>query len=139
MQIQNETQPVDISHLTDAKANAPSALPTSIDGLANENTFLQLLVAQIKNQDPLSPTDGVQFLSQLAQFTQVEQSTQMRDELKSIHDLLSQLASSHPRHHQIGEQEMDPLAPTGEHRQRVGRAPGHQHRIAERLQHFAGE
>ena len=74
MQIQNETQLVDISHLTDAKANAPSALPTSIDGLANENTFLQLLVAQLKNQDPLKPQDGSEFVAQLAQFSALEQS-----------------------------------------------------------------
>jgi len=42
-------------------------------GLANEETFLQLLVAQIKNQDPTQPTDGTQFLTQLAQFSQLEQ------------------------------------------------------------------
>ena len=47
--------------------------PASTDAIANKQTFLQLLIAQIKNQDPLQPTDGVQFLSQLAQFSQVEQ------------------------------------------------------------------
>lgn len=83
MQIQNDTQPIDRSHLTDAKANAPSALPTNVDGLANENTFLQLLVAQIKNQDPTNPTDSVQFLSQLAQFSQLEQLIGIRQELKT--------------------------------------------------------
>jgi flagellar basal-body rod modification protein FlgD len=41
--------------------------------LTNENTFLQLLVAQIKNQDPLNPTDSVQFIGQLVQFSQLEQ------------------------------------------------------------------
>jgi len=51
--------------------------------LANENTFLQLLVAQIKNQDPTNPTDSVQFLSQLAQFSQLEQLIGIRQELKS--------------------------------------------------------
>src|SRR5689334_8689241 len=69
---------------------APTTKTKDTDQLASKDTFMQLLVAQIKNQNPLSPTDGVQFLSQLAQFTQVEQSTQMRDELKSIHELLSQ-------------------------------------------------
>ena len=39
-----------------------------------KNMFLQLLVAQIKNQDPMSPSDGAQFLAQLAQFQQLEQS-----------------------------------------------------------------
>lgn len=83
MQVQNNTQPLDVSQFTDPKANAPSALPSNVDGLANENTFLQLLVAQIKNQDPTNPTDSVQFLSQLAQFSQLEQLIGIRQELKS--------------------------------------------------------
>ena len=83
MQVQNNTQPLDVSQLTDPKASAPSALPSNVDGLANENTFLQLLVAQIKNQDPTNPTDSVQFLSQLAQFSQLEQLIGIRQELKT--------------------------------------------------------
>ena len=81
MQVQNNTQPLDVSQLTDSKASASSALPSNVDGLANENTFLQLLVAQIKNQDPTNPTDSVQFLSQLAQFSQLEQLIGIRQDL----------------------------------------------------------
>ena len=51
--------------------------------LANENTFLQLMVAQLKNQDPLQPTDGAQFLGQLAQFSQLEQLIGLRQDLKT--------------------------------------------------------
>jgi flagellar hook assembly protein FlgD len=39
----------------------------------SKEAFMQLLVAQIKHQNPLSPQDGVQFLSQLAQFSELEQ------------------------------------------------------------------
>ncbi len=39
-------------------------------GLKNE--FLTLMVAQIKNQDPLSPLDGAEYVAQLAQFSTVE-------------------------------------------------------------------
>ena len=40
---------------------------------AGMNTlFMQLLVAQIQNQDPLNPTDGTEYVSQLAQLTQVQ-------------------------------------------------------------------
>ena len=53
-------------------------------GLANENTFLKLLVAQLKNQDPLNPQDGTQFVAQLAQFSGLEQSIQMRQDLDAI-------------------------------------------------------
>ena len=68
----------------------PSAKPTTeaTDPLANKETFLQLLVAQIKNQNPMSPQDGVQFLSQLAQFTDLEQSLGMRQDIAAIKDLL---------------------------------------------------
>jgi len=82
MQIQNNAQPRDVSQSTDPTASATSALPSNVDGLANENTFLQLLVAQIKNQDPTNPTDSVQFLSQLAQFSQLEQLIGIRQELQ---------------------------------------------------------
>src|SRR5260370_18737935 len=66
---------------------APPATPvktTPTDPLANESTFLKLLVAQLKNQDPLSPADGLQFITQLAQFTSLEQSLQMRTDLDAI-------------------------------------------------------
>ena len=59
-----------------------------------KNMFLQLLVAQIKNQDPLSPTDGVQFLTQLAQFQQLEQSMNMGQDLSAIRSDLDKVAQS---------------------------------------------
>jgi flagellar basal-body rod modification protein FlgD len=46
---------------------------SSVDKLASEDTFLQLFTAQLKNQDPLNPADGTQFVSQLAQFSELEQ------------------------------------------------------------------
>lgn len=66
------------------------------DQLANKETFLQLLVAQIKNQNPLNPSDGTQFLSQLAQFTDLEQTMSMRKELEGIHAVLDKAAASAP-------------------------------------------
>jgi flagellar basal-body rod modification protein FlgD len=38
----------------------------------DKDTFLKLLVAQLKYQDPTNPTDATQFMSQTAQFTVVE-------------------------------------------------------------------
>ncbi len=58
---------------TGSGSSSSSSASNSINGLANENTFLQLLVAQIQNQDPLNPTDSTTFLTQLAQFSQLEQ------------------------------------------------------------------
>ena len=54
------------------------------DSLANEQTFLQLLVAQLKNQDPSNPMDGTQFVTQLAEFSQLEQQLAMRQDLDKI-------------------------------------------------------
>ena len=52
--------------------------------VADQQTFLQLLVAQIKNQNPLDPTDATQFVSQLAQFSELEQMIGMRGELHAL-------------------------------------------------------
>jgi flagellar basal-body rod modification protein FlgD len=50
-----------------------STNPIAPDQLANESTFLKLLMAQVKNQDPMNPTDSTQFVGQLVQFSQLEQ------------------------------------------------------------------
>jgi flagellar basal-body rod modification protein FlgD len=52
--------------------------------IVGKDDFLKLLVAQIKNQNPLNPADGVEFLSQLAQFSQLEQLINIRTQLESL-------------------------------------------------------
>ncbi|MCU7727136.1 flagellar hook capping protein [Actinoplanes sp. KI2] len=51
--------------------------------LGDKDTFLKLLVAQLKYQDPSNPADSTQFLAQTAQFTQVEKLADIADLLKS--------------------------------------------------------
>ena len=58
---------------SNSSTGTSSAGSSSIDQLTNENTFLQLLVSQIQNQDPLNPTDSIQFVGQLVSFSQLEQ------------------------------------------------------------------
>jgi flagellar basal-body rod modification protein FlgD len=67
----------------DASGNSSSG-SNGVNGLANENTFLQLLVAQLKNQNPAQPMDGTTFVTQLAQFSELEQSLASRQDLDSI-------------------------------------------------------
>ena len=67
----------------DASGNSASG-SNGVNGLANENTFLQLLVAQLKNQNPAQPMDGTTFVTQLAQFSELEQSLASRQDLDSI-------------------------------------------------------
>ena len=64
-------------------------LAAAADPLASENTFLQLLVTQLKNQDPSNPQDGTQFVAQLAQFSGLEQQLQMRQDLDAIKQSLA--------------------------------------------------
>lgn len=46
-------------------------------GKVDKDTFLQLLVAQMKYQDPLEPTSNTEYISQYATFTQVEEMQNM--------------------------------------------------------------
>ncbi|MCA3244215.1 MAG: hypothetical protein INF43_02785, partial [Alphaproteobacteria bacterium] len=50
----------------------------------NFDTFLKLLVAQLKNQDPLNPLDGTQFTGQIAQFSSLEQQINSNNYLKQL-------------------------------------------------------
>jgi len=54
-----------------------------------QSQFLQLLVAQLKGQNPLDPLDGSQFVAQLAQFSSLEQLTRINQTLESVEKLLT--------------------------------------------------
>ncbi|CCB67527.1 MULTISPECIES: flagellar hook assembly protein FlgD [unclassified Hyphomicrobium] len=48
------------------------------------NDFLKLMVVQLQNQDPLNPTDTNEFMSQIAQFSNVEQSINANSKLDQL-------------------------------------------------------
>ena len=73
--------PVSSTSSSTAPVSAPTA-PT--DPLASESTFLTLLVSQLQNQDPSSPADGTQFVTELAQFTTLSQDTESASDLDTI-------------------------------------------------------
>ena len=58
--------------------------PTDPNDLASKDIFLQLLIAQIKNQDPTKPADSIQYITQLSQFTSTEQLVDIKATLKEI-------------------------------------------------------
>jgi flagellar basal-body rod modification protein FlgD len=58
---------------SDPANSATSSATTEANSLTSESTFLQLLVAQIQNQDPLNPTDSIQFVGQLVQYSELQQ------------------------------------------------------------------
>lgn len=74
-----------ISPLKDVTAGDGTTSP-AVKNSVDKESFLQLLVAQIKNQNPLNPADGVQFLSQLAQFSELEQMMGIRSEISGLRE-----------------------------------------------------
>ena len=60
-------------------------------GASLKNEFLTLMIAQIQNQDPLNPLDGAEYVSQLAQFSQVESTEQVAQEMRSSTLLLNNM------------------------------------------------
>lgn len=70
------TDLIPISTVTDAAAASRTATTTRNDQLGKD-AFLQLLVAQLRYQDPLNPADSTEFMAQTAQFTMVEKLEQL--------------------------------------------------------------
>lgn len=71
-----------------AVSNTTAATSTSVsDGKKaslNYDSFLRLLVAEMKNQDPTDPKDTSQYLAQLASFSSVEQGVNTNTKLDSL-------------------------------------------------------
>lgn len=77
-----------------AATQAPSTSQTTTapqsSGLTSDfNTFLKMLTAQARYQDPLEPVDSTEFASQLAQFSMVEQQVKTNDALAAMFGQMS--------------------------------------------------
>lgn len=66
-----------------------SAITNASGGAMGETQFLQLLVSQMKNQDPMNPMDGKDLAAQLAQFSSVEQLMNINTKLDKFTSLLT--------------------------------------------------
>ncbi|RWC43669.1 flagellar hook assembly protein FlgD [Mesorhizobium sp.] len=73
---------VDMTTTIPTGANQGKA-PTSKTAV-DYQSFLKLLIAEMKNQDPTKPMDSTQYVAQLATFSQVEQSVQSNTKLDQI-------------------------------------------------------
>ncbi len=60
----------------------------------DRDAFLNLLITQLQNQDPLDPTDSVEFTAQLAQFSSLEQLGNVNDNLKQLQDFQASINNS---------------------------------------------
>jgi flagellar basal-body rod modification protein FlgD len=59
------------------QASAAATTPENPNGILGQNDFLKLMVAQLQAQNPLEPGNSNEFINELAQFTQVEQITNL--------------------------------------------------------------
>jgi flagellar basal-body rod modification protein FlgD len=86
------------SSTTSGTSASSSTAASSTDGTPapSEEVFLQLLVSQIQNQDPLNPTDSTQFVSQLAQFSELEQVVAIRSDIETAMSSGAQQSSTNP-------------------------------------------
>ncbi len=75
-----------------SNSNSSGALTNALAATSNnnqfvsQNTFLTLLITQLQNQDPMNPQDSSQFVTQLAQFSSLEQMTQLNQNFTSVLD-----------------------------------------------------
>lgn len=72
-----------ISQANTAATGASSSTSTK-DAVMGKEDFLSLLVAQLQNQDPLSPDDPTEFTAQLAQFSSLEQLFSLNESMESM-------------------------------------------------------
>ena len=69
---------------TSAESNSSSSTSKKSGGSLDKDAFLQLLVAQMIYQDPLEPTDNTEYISQLATFSQLEETQNMQASLQEM-------------------------------------------------------
>jgi len=77
-------QTASLDQLGGLSSSATSSQKTASKGELGRDQFLKLLITQLKNQDPLNPMESVEFTSQLAQFSSLEQLFSVGDNLDAI-------------------------------------------------------
>ena len=81
-QVSATSTTTDTSYTPNVSATESSS--DSKDATLNYESFLKLLVAQLKNQDPTEPMDATAQMAQLATFSQVEQTIKTNSNLESL-------------------------------------------------------
>ena len=68
----------------ESSASDSSSAASSSSTSVSQNDFLQLLVAQLRNQDPMNPADSAQFMGELAQFSQLQEMIGVHQDFDSL-------------------------------------------------------
>jgi flagellar basal-body rod modification protein FlgD len=74
--------------------SASNAITNAAGGAMGKDQFVQLLVTQMQNQDPMDPMDGKDLAAQLAQFSSVEQLMNINTKLDNFTSLLTSSSAS---------------------------------------------
>ena len=78
----------------DAEAYAATKATETKTNDLDKNAFLKLLITQLENQDPTDPQDNSEFVAQMAQFSSLEQMTNINESLGQINTLVSNMDTS---------------------------------------------
>lgn len=84
-------------------SNKPSTTNTGNSNLGKDE-FLKILMAQLQNQDPLNPMEDKEFIAQMAQFSTLEQTTNMTSMLEKFINTQKQSNSILKYSEMIGKQ-----------------------------------
>jgi flagellar basal-body rod modification protein FlgD len=87
---------MNVNAILAAGSNASSQSPATGSAKTDSNMFMTLLVAQLKNQDPLQPQDGAAFVAQLAQFNSLDNLIGIRQAMEQLLASINQPTTSTP-------------------------------------------
>lgn len=86
MEIDSITQGVFASSTT---ANANSSGSRQASDVLGKDDFLRILITQLQHQDPIAPVEDKEFISQMAQFSSLEQITNLSNQFSRLSETLS--------------------------------------------------
>jgi flagellar basal-body rod modification protein FlgD len=94
----NSLNTTTVNGKTYVAGTAPTSTSTSTSAAAggklDKEAFLQLLCTQLQHQDPLDPQDNSQYIAQLAQFSSLEQMTNVSNSMGTLSSLVSNIDTS---------------------------------------------
>ncbi len=106
---------MNVNQTTAAGQAASSASTARTGAQTDSNMFMTLLVAQLKNQDPLQPQEGTEFVAQLAQFNSLDQLIGIREAMDRLVAAINTAPAptpSTPRTPSTQNEPGDPNSPT---------------------------
>ncbi|MFM9938874.1 MAG: flagellar hook assembly protein FlgD [Hyphomicrobiaceae bacterium] len=84
MDVQKTTQAGTVARAPADTSESAASTKKGADTTLGYDAFLQLLVAQMQNQDPLEPMKSTDYVAQLATFSQVEKTVEMNDRIAAM-------------------------------------------------------